>query len=449
VSAGEPLQRDPSELLRSREYRGLLVLAALTGLVVSAASWGFLELVHGIQKGVYEELPEALGYESAPSWWSLPWLALAGLLTAIAITRLPGRGGHVPADGLAVGGAPPRPVELPGIVLAAVATLGLGLVLGPEAPLIALGIGLGALTMRLVRQDASQQAIGLMGAAGSFAALSTIFGSPAIGAVVILEAAGLGGAMIRVILLPGLLAAGVGSLVFVGLGSWSGLSTDAWSLSPFPLDEFTGPGWGDFGWTIALSLAAAGAVFAVLELARWTKRRVEASPVALTVVAGLAVGGLAIGFAEATGEPQSAVLFSGQEAFGWLFASAATVSLSTLGLLVVFKGLAWAVSLGSFRGGPAFPAIFLGAVGGLMAADLPGYEAAAAVPVLTAAMCVSVLRLPLASVVIAGLLSIQAGLAATPLVVVAVVVAYLASEALTAFVDARVRPGRTDVRDSS
>ena len=48
------------------------------------------------------------------------------------------------------------------------------------------------------------------------------------------------------------------------------------------------------------------------------------------------------------------------------------------------------------------------------------------------------LRLPLASVMIATLLSAKAGLAVTPLIVVAVVTAYLVSIALTAFVDQRV-----------
>jgi H+/Cl- antiporter ClcA len=160
MSGPPSLPADPASLIRSRQYRVLLVLAALVGLIVSAASWCFLELVHAIQVGVYEKLPGYVGYDSAPWWWPLPWLALAGLLTAVAIGRLPGSGGHVPADGLKAGGSPTRPVDLPGVLLAATATLGLGLVLGPEAPLIALGMGLGYLAMRSLRKDAPDQALG-------------------------------------------------------------------------------------------------------------------------------------------------------------------------------------------------------------------------------------------------------------------------------------------------
>jgi hypothetical protein len=225
----------------------------------------------------------------------------------------------------------------------------------PEAPLIALGLGLGALAMRSVKKDAPDQAVSLMAAAGSFAAVASIFGSPVIGAVLILEASGLGGATLPLVLLPGLVAAGIGSLVFIGLGSFSGFSTAAWALSPFPLPSFGGPGWGDFAWTIALSIVAAAGVFAVLELARWSKRLVDQHVFFLTIAAGLAVGGFAIAFAEAAGESPNAVLFSGEEAFGSLFASSQTIALSTLALLMLFKGLAWSVSLGSFRGGPTFP----------------------------------------------------------------------------------------------
>jgi H+/Cl- antiporter ClcA len=318
------------------------------------------------------------------------------------------------------------------------ATLGLGLVLGPEAPLIAIGMGLGALVTRSVRRDAPEQAIGLMAAAGAFAAVATIFGSPVIGAVLIIEATGLGGAVLPLVLLPGLLAAGVGSLVFIGLGSLSGLSTSAWALSPFPLQHFAGPGWGDFGWTIVLAITAALVGFAIMELARWAAVLVRTHTFTLTIVAGLAVGGLAIAFAEATGESPNAVLFSGEPAFGTLFGSTGTLALTTLALLLLFKGLAWSISLGNFRGGPTFPAIFLGVVGGLLAAHLPGYAEPQAVAVLVGASCVSILRLPLSSVMIALLLSVNAGLGVAPLVVVGVVVAYLTSEALTAYVDSRV-----------
>ena len=114
----------------------------------------------------------------------------------------------------------------------------------------------------------------------------------------------------------------------------------------------------------------------------------------LTIAAGLVVGGLAIAFAEATGKSADAVLFSGQDAFGSLFASATTISLSTLWLLLLFKGLAWSVSMGSFRGGPTFPAIFLGVVGGLMASHIPGFPESQAVAALVGATCVSMLRLP-------------------------------------------------------
>ena len=159
-------------------------------------------------------------------------LALAGLIVAFAIERLPGRGGHVPAHGLATGGGPTLPIELPGITLAAFAAIGLGLVVGPEAPLIALGAGLAVFTIRLARRDAPPEVLLVIAAAGSFAAVSFLFQSPLIAAVIMIEATGLGGPKLRLVLLPGLLGAGIGTLVSLGMGSWTGLSTSAYALGP-------------------------------------------------------------------------------------------------------------------------------------------------------------------------------------------------------------------------
>ena len=124
---------DPAALLRSRRYVGLLILAAILGVPISAAAFGFLALVSGLQEWLFTDLPEALGFDGAPLWWPLPLLALAGVLVGLTIRYLPGRGGHSPADGFKAGGVP-SPIELPGIALAALATLSLGAVLGPEAP---------------------------------------------------------------------------------------------------------------------------------------------------------------------------------------------------------------------------------------------------------------------------------------------------------------------------
>jgi H+/Cl- antiporter ClcA len=416
---------DPGSVLRSKGYHVLILLAAVVGAIVSLAAWGFLELVHEIQQWVFTDLPDALGFDAVPSWWPLPVLALAGLITAFAIERLPGRGGHVPADGLSTGGRPTQPIELPGVMLAALATLGLGLVLGPEAPLIALGAGLGILAVRLARKDAPNQALSIMAAAGSVAAISTIFGSPVIGAVVIIEAAGLGGPTLPLVLLPALLAGGVGSLIFIGMGSWTGLSTSAYALDPLALPAFSRPDLAEFGWTVLLAVAAAIVTFAIIEVARMSQRVVSTRPFLLIPAAALVVAGLAIAYSQSTGEPTDAVLFSGQDAFGPLVNEASTLSLSTLGLLFLFKGLAWSISLGNFRGGPTFPALFLGVVGGLLAADLPGFSETPAVAVLMGAMCVSMLKLPLSSIVIALLLTYPAGLGTSPLIIVAVVIAYL------------------------
>src|ERR1700679_2845775 len=90
----------------------LLALAAVVGVVVSLAAWGFLELIHQIQVWVFTDLPGDLGYASAPMWFYVVVLGLAGLAVALAIVRLPGKGGHVPAEGLKVGGDPTEPVEL-------------------------------------------------------------------------------------------------------------------------------------------------------------------------------------------------------------------------------------------------------------------------------------------------------------------------------------------------
>jgi hypothetical protein len=281
------------------------------------------------------------------------------------------------------------------------------------------------LAVRLLRRDAPPELRTVLGASGTFAALSLIFDSPLIAAIILIEATGLGGPRLPLVLLPGLLAAGIGSLISIGMGSFTGLSTSAYALGALPLPAFARPDLADFAWTIPLAMAIPVVTMAIFGLARGAQRVVTARPFLLLPAAGLAVSGLAIAFSQASGKDVSEVLFSGQDALPGLIAAAGTWSLSALALLVAFKGVAWAVSLGSFRGGPTFPALFLGAAGGLMAAHLPGFDTTPAVAVGMGAGVASVLRLPLSAVVLAVLLTSHAGAGAGPLIVVGVVVAYV------------------------
>ena len=172
--------------------------------------------------------------------------------------------------------------------------------------------------------------------------------------------------------------------------------------------------------------------FAIIDIARRSAGVVARQPWLLLPAAALAVGGLAIGFAQITHQPADMVLFSGQDAFSSLIKQGPALSLSTLAFLLLFKGLAWSISLGNFRGGPTFPALFIGAAGGLLAAHLPGFSETPAVAVLMAATAVSILKLPLSATVITLLLISKAGLATAPLIIVAVVVAYLTIQTLSA-----------------
>lgn len=402
----------------------LLVVAALVGLVVSFAAWGFLELVHQVQVGTFQKLPERLGYDDgAPAWWPLPVLALAGVVTALAIVRLPGMGGHKPSEGLKTGVT--QPVELPGVVLAAVATIGLGVVLGPEAPLIAIGSGLGILAVRLLRKDAPDQLLAVVAAAGSFAAISFIFGSPLIGAVILIEAAALDRQQMRVVLPTGLLAAGVGSLVSIGLGSWTGLSSSDYALGPLTLPGFARPDVTDFLWTPPLAVAVAAGAAAIFWGARALQPVLERRLLVLLPLAGLAVAGLAIAFGQATDHGSAEVLFSGQDQLPGLVADAGGWSLGALALVIVLKSAAWSISLAGFRGGPTFPGLYLGAAAGVLASHLPGLALTPAVAVGMGAAVVAVLRLPLAAVVLATLLTAKSGTGAGPLVIFGVVVAFV------------------------
>jgi H+/Cl- antiporter ClcA len=420
---------DPIMLLRSPEYLRLLAIAAVLGVPISAVAYWYLVLTGALGDWLYTGMPGLLDLDPVPAWWPLPLLGVAGLMVGLVVRFVPGRGGESPLDGFHPGGGAPAPLPLVGIAAASVASLGFGAVVGPEAPLIAIGGGLAAAAVRLARQDVPAQALAVIAGTGSFAAISALFGSPLAGAFLLMEAAGIGGPMLRPLLLPGLLSSGIGSLVFIGLDAWTGQGAFSFVLPDLP--PFARPDVAQFAWAIGIGLAAAVLVTAIRRIAVLVRGPADRQIVVAAPVIGLAVAGLAIGYAQVTGHDVSDVLFSGEDGLNTVLSTTADYTVGALLLLLLCKSLAYAGSLVAFRGGPTFPALFLGAIGGIALSHLPGLSLVPAVAMGLGAMCAAMLQLPLTSVLLATLMLGADGLTVMPLVIVAVTVSYVASARLS------------------
>jgi H+/Cl- antiporter ClcA len=410
----------------AKAYVRTLVLAALLGVPVAFAAVLFQTAIHDVIHLVWDVVPDELGWNE-PAWWYVILVpGLAGLLVAGAV-RLPGHGGHSPLEGL--GAEPIPPIELASILPAALATLGLGLVLGPEAPLIALGLGLGALSVRLIRLEGTMAQ--LLVFAGAFAAVAALFGGPLVAAFLLFEVTAASGRIpaqqIGRALLPGFIAAGTGAMVFTGVAGWSGLhqtNLSIPSLPPYDSLRLT-----DLAWCLLMAVVISIVVVAIRHVAHRIAAQSTLGPAGLLIGAGLVVGALAVVFRATADRPVDLVLFSGQSELPAVIAEG---SAGVLILLVVTKGLAYALSLGAgFRGGPVFPAIAIGVAAAMAAADvLPGLHTTPAVAAGIAAGTTAVLRVPFTAVLLVSLLMGPSAFDVAPIAVLAAAVAWLVATVL-------------------
>jgi H+/Cl- antiporter ClcA len=408
---------EPSRYLR------LVLLGAAVGIPAALAAALFLALVHYVQHWVWTDLPDALG-ESGPPWYLVLGLPVAGAAIVLAARMLlPGDGGHAPLEGLSV-----RPTPLahgPGVLLAALGSLCFGAVLGPEAPVIALGTLVAFAVTKPARPG--EREVGVLGMAGAFAAVSALFGGPLVGGVMMVEAGvGLGAALLPT-LLPGFVAAALGYLVFVGFGDWGGLETPGLAVPDLPLYE--GTHLLDLLVAVAVGVATALAIALVGRLAA----RIAGDGSRRLGTAGFLLGGaLAVGLvallADGLGATSEDVLFSGQASIPALIGEDAT---TVVLVLLAAKALAYAVSLAcGFRGGPIFPAAFLGI--GLATLPVIWFDVSPtfAVAAGAAAGLAAQSRLLLTSMLFAALLVGTQGVDAVPAAVLAAAAAWLTVSAL-------------------
>lgn len=408
----------------------LLLFAVLIGIAGAALATAFSITVHAAEHVLWDLLPQRLGQEQAPGWLVVV-LLLTGAVLTWAAARLPGGGGHAPLDGLRFDLGPR---QIASVLLAALASLAFGAVVGPEAPLMAIGTATAAFVAS--RVEPTHQEILML--AGAMAAMGTIFGNPLVTAILLLEStaltAGSGtpqAAMTK--LLPSLLALGSGYLLQVGLGSFPGVGESVLAVPGLPAyPDVQGL---DLALAVPLSLVVALTCLAALRIGERYRSLASARPFPAIVLASLIVAGLALGVASVTGTTTDIILFSGQAAIPEMLALTAG---SSAVLILVAKGIAYGVSIGGgFRGGLIFPGVFMGVAAAVACVDLvPDANLAAMTAVGIAAAVASIIRLPFTAVLMAVLLCAGAGLAVTTGAIVAAIIGLLVRLAL----DRRLAP---------
>lgn len=285
------------------------ILAALVGLALGTV---VLELVNGGIELLWVTLPEHWG--TAPAWYVLGMLVGSGALV-FAVRRYIGDDGHSPIGGIAV--SPLTPKQYVGVILAIFATLWGGAVLGPEVALVATGSMIGtvfASRFGITEKTDATKVVGL----GALGAILALFVAP---------------------LLMGTMQLG-----------------DA--PTSIEVDQLA--------WAIGVAIVATVAT-AIARLVAGLVARASGSGPHLVILmsAGAIVAVCALLMQAITGETVVYVATSGEELIKEL---PLVTSVSTLVAIIVFKTVAYAVSLGSgFRGGPFFPAMFVGAAVGLLA----------------------------------------------------------------------------------
>jgi len=406
----------------------LVLLGAAIGIPAALAAIAFFTAVHYLEQLIWHALPTALG-EASPPWYLVVFLPVVGAaIVAIARLTLPGDGGRSPLAGMSHGATPVRYV--PGIVVAALGTLGFGLVLGPEAPVMAVGSAVGLGITSIVRSDAREQ--GILSMAGIFSAISTLFGGPLVAGVMLTEGGISMGAVLIPVLLPGFVAAAVGYLVFLGVGPYTGAPAPGLQVPDLP--AYVGTSVPDLIIAIVVGVVTAALIVAINGAAKRVAALQDGrqGDRGVGLVAALLLGGLAVGalaqLATVFGVAPDDVLFSGQASIPALVSES---SLIALVVLVIAKAAAYVVSLATgFRGGPIFPAVFLGVGVAAFAVELFGTSPTFAIAIGCAAGMAAQTRLVVTSMLFAALLVGSGGFDAIAGAVFATVASWLTVQAL-------------------
>jgi len=387
----------------------MLGLAVLLGILGAVGAAVFLTVMSWATDFVWEWLPEQVGLESVPWWYVVLGLLIGAVLIIAARGLGPGMGS--PLEGFHFDIGPSRAFAALSVALA---TLVFGGVLGPEAPLIVVGTVIGGLVTRNKPAQVQQLAMAL----GGIAAIGTILGNPFIAAFMVLEFAALG-AMPRQALVPMFVALGSGYLVLTGIGPFTGLGQV--ELAVPGLTEVDQLAFGDLLLGLVVAIIAGIAVLLSRQVGYALQRVEKVRPSIAIVVSALVIGGLATFIMLAFDQPYDVVPFSGETSMDSLISE--TSALAVLAI-VVAKALAYGVSLGGgWRGGPIFPATYIGVAAAVMVGlVITSAPMSALIVAGMAAGVAAMLKLPFTAGLLAVVIGAGAGLVVTPMAIIGAIV---------------------------
>ena len=321
-----------------------MLVAGVIGLVFG---YVVLEIVNAGIAYIWETIPS--GWETTPIWYVVGILVMAAVLVYVVRTYV-GDAGHSPLAGIKVSSLTPK--EYLGAILAILASLFGGVVLGPEVALVATGSVVGGLVatwFKVADPRAEKRVVGV----GALGAILALFVGP---------------------LLAGTLSIG---------GSPTSIEVD------------------QLGWAVVVAVIAT-VVISVARLVGFIVARVAGPKPHLLILIGsaLVIAVAAVVMHYGTGEPVLYVVTSGEELITEL---PTLTSIGTVAAIIGLKAIAYAVSLGAgFRGGPFFPAMFIGAASGLLVAlalpSGPGIQAAIVVGLVASVIATAPMKWPVAIV---------------------------------------------------
>lgn len=319
-----------------------MFIAGAVGLVLG---YVVLEIVNAGIRLIWEDVPA--NWQSTPAWYVLGILLIAAVLVYV-IRRYVGDTGHSPLSGIKI--SPLTPRQYVGAILAIVASLWGGIVLGPEVALVATGSVVGGVVARVLSVSDAKD-------------MKKVVGLGALGAI---------------------LALFIGPIL-------SGNMTLGETPTAIEVDQLA--------WAILVAVIATVAVtLARLVGALIARATGEGPHLIILVVSALIIGVAALLMNAWTGESVIYVTTSGEELISDL---PTLTSVSTVLAIIVLKSIAYAVSLGAgFRGGPFFPAMFIGAASGLLVAllipDGPSVPAGIVVGLVASVIATAPMKWPIA-----------------------------------------------------